>query len=386
MAVWKRTWKTRGGEVREAWCFEYVAADGRRHLRTSKTKKEAVALEGRTKIDVSDGVHVVPDKKLTVASAAQNWLGASRALELERSTLDQYRQHVEFHIDPLIGLVKLSDINVPTVRKFEDRLRKEDRSNAMIGKVMTSLGSILADAQERGQLAKNPVRDLRRNRRRKQQNTEKRKRKLTVGVDIPSPDEIKSILADAQGRWRPLLITAVFTGLRASELRGLRWMDMNLKVSELHVRQRADRYNEIDVPKSEAGHRTVPLPRIVVNTLREWKLACPKSDLGLVFPNGKGNVESLGNIINRGLIPVQLRAGIVTKEGRAKYTGLHSLRHWFASWCINREQDGGLGLPPKNTQELLGHANIAITLDRYGHLFKAEENGGLDKAANTLLG
>ena len=73
------------------------------------------------------------------------------------------------------------------------------------------------------------------------------------------------------GRWRPLLLTAIFTGLRASELRGLRWSDVDLKRGELHVRQRADRYGEIGRPKSEAGERTVPLPPMVVTALREHR-------------------------------------------------------------------------------------------------------------------
>jgi integrase len=256
----------------------------------------------------------------------------------------------------------------------------------MVRKVMVSLGSILADAQEQGLAARNPVRDLRRSRRRKEQHAEKRqKRKIKVGVDIPSPDEAKVIIENAKGRWRPLLVTALLTGLRASELRGLPWRDVDLKTNELHVRQRADRYNEIDVTKSQAGDRTVPFPKFVTATLREWKLACPKGDLDLVFPNGAGNVENLGNIINRGLQPTQVAAGLTTKDGKAKYTGLHSLRHFFASWCINRTKDGGLGLPPKNVQDRMGHATIAITLDTYGHLFKGDDDGELDAAANALL-
>ena len=46
----------------------------------------------------------------------------------------------------------------------------------------------------------------------------------------------------------------------------------------------------------------------------------------------------------------------MTADGKAKYTGLHSLRHFYASWLINRKEDGGLGLPPKVVQERLGHA------------------------------
>ena len=54
---------------------------------------------------------------------------------------------------------------------------------------------------------------------------------------------------------------------------------------------------------------------------------------------------------------------------RAKYPGLHTFRHFYASWCINRKEDGGLGLPAKIVQERLGHSSISMTLDVYGHLF-----------------
>jgi integrase len=58
----------------------------------------------------------------------------------------------------------------------------------------------------------------------------------------------------------------------------------------------------------------------------------------------------------------------------AKYTGLHSLRHFYASWLINRREDGGLALPPKMVQERMGHSHIAVTLDTYGHLFPQENH------------
>ena len=62
---------------------------------------------------------------------------------------------------------------------------------------------------------------------------------------------------------------------------------------------------------------------------------------------------------------------------------MHCLRHFYAKWCINRQKDGGLGLPPKNVQERLGHSTIAMTLDVYGHLFRADEAEELD-AAETV--
>ncbi len=208
----------------------------------------------------------------------------------------------------------------------------------------------------------------------KERQAEKRQKgKLKVGVDIPTREEIKAIVEAAKGRWRPILLTAIFTGLRASELRGLRWADVDIEKRELHVRQRADRYSKIGKPKSDAGERTVPLTPIIVNTLREWKLACPKSEHGLVFPTGVGNVEAHSNIVHRGLAPTLVAAGVAVpaldtagnplkgKDGEpimlAKYTGLHAFRHFYASWCINRRAEGGLELPAKVVQERLGHSS-----------------------------
>ena len=70
----------------------------------------------------------------------------------------------------------------------------------------------------------------------------------------------------------------------------------------------------------------------------------------------------------------------------AKYTGLHALRHFFASWCINRKVDGGLELPLKMVSERLGHSNIAITADLYGHLFPRADDSAELAAAEGKFG
>ena len=137
--------------------------------------------------------------------------------------------------------------------------------------------------------------------------------------------------------------------MRGSELRGLRWSDVDLKKHEFHVRQRADRYNSIGSPKTDASKRVVPFGKVVANTLKEWKLQCPSGEL--VFPNGKGKIEYHTHIVNRGFIPTQIAADIVIKDGKAKYTGLHALRHFYASLCINSREHGGLGFLPKSVQE-----------------------------------
>jgi integrase len=388
VSVRKRGWKTLGGEAKEAWVVDYVDQHGDRHLKTFARKRDADAYHSHVGVDVRAGTHTADSRSVTIAEAGQLWLESGATAKLERSTLEQYRRHLSCHIVPLIGGVKLAQLTIPQVRDFEDRIRI-DRSPPMVRKIRVSLGSILADAQERGLVAQNVVRGLRAKRHRgKDYHTDKRqKSKLKVGVDIPTRDEMRAIVQQLSGRWRPLLLTATFTGLRASELRGLRWADVDLDRRELHVRQRADRWRSLGRPKSEAGERVIPLLPMVVNALREWKLACPKGELDLVFPNKRGQIASYFVVTNGGWTSVQIAAGVVDKQGHAKYAGLHALRHFYASWCINRKADGGLELPLKVVQIRLGHASVQMTADVYGHLFpRGDDEGELVAAEKAFLG
>jgi len=402
VSIRKRAWSTLAGK-HECWLVDYVDQGGVRRAKSFKHKRDAVEFAATTRVQVRQGTHVADSASITVKQAGELWLETSA--DLERSTQDQYKQHLNLHIAPFIGREKLSKITVGFVREFQDRLKQEGRSAVMIRNITRSLGSIIADAQERNLAAHNAVRELHKGRRGRNGQRDRRNGRLKVGVDIPTPEEVRAILGEAEGKWRVLLLTATFSGLRASELRGLRWGDVDLQRGELHVRQRADRYNKFGPPKSAAGERTTPLPPTVVAELREWKLVCPKRDgrLGLVFPNTLGKIESLSKIVSHGLIPAVLAAGLTLPvlddqgipkrdaEGKpivkAKYSGLHSLRHFFASWCINRKEDGGLGLPGKVVQERLGHASITMTMDRYGHLFpRGDDTAELAAAERALLG
>jgi integrase len=329
-----------------------------------------------------------------VEKAGKLWIISGQNAGLKRSTINQRTSHYENHIKTLIGDMLLSRLTVPAVRDFEDRMRHEGRSPAMVTKVLTSLGSILSDANERGLATRNPVRDIKGSRKGRDRRLEKRQKgRIEVGVDIPTRGEIKALVEALTDHWRPLLITAVFTGMRSSELRGLRWQDVNLKAGEISVRQRADQFKKIGPTKSEAGNRTIAVPPLVTNALKELRLK-QQSGTELVFANSDGEPRSHTNIVNEGLIPAMIGAG-VTKPGKsrkgkpiavAKYTGLHALRHFYASWLINRKEDGGLGLPAKMVQERLGHASIVMTMDVYGHLFpRADDGRELADAASALL-
>jgi len=381
MSVRKRIWTTAKGLQRQAWLVDYVDTHGKRRAKTFSHKKAADAFYATALVEIRDGVHVADRASITVGAAGKLWLASGEAAGLERSTLDQRRQHLDFHITPFIGTTRLAAFNAPAARAFEDALRAGGRSAAMCRKVMTSLGTLLADAAERGLVVRNAVRELRRGRNRRADAGEKRRAgRLRVGVDIPTPAEIRTLVPFLAGRWRPLLLTAILAGLRASELRGLRWRDVDLAAGVLHVRQRADRYNKIGAPKSQAGERAVPIPPMLQRELAAWRLVCPASPYDLAFPNAKGNPESLANIRNRGLVPAWQAAGIA-----GRYEGMHSLRHFYASWLINRKVDGGLELPMKTVQARMGHATLAITADTYGHLFPADDHAAEMAAGEAAL-
>jgi len=385
MSVRKRTWTTSSGEAKAAWAVDYRDTGGKRRLKTFRLKKDADSFAATSHVEVASGRHVADRGSVTVAQAGMLWIDASEAAGLEQSTVNQYQQHTRLHINPFIGDALLSKLTVPLVRKFSDDLRAADRSMAMVRKVLVSLGSLIADAQERGLVGRNVVRDMR-GRRKSIDKTEKRQKgRLKVGIDIPTPEEVKAILSVLEGHWRPIILTAVLTGMRASELRGLSWAGVDLDRNEIRVYQRADRFNRIGPPKSVAGERTIPITPMVATELKQWKELCPAGDLDLVFPTGSGNVESHSNLRSRGLIPFVERAGVIDRDGNAKYSGLHSLRHFYASWCINRKEDGGLGLLPKTVQERMGHSSITMTLDVYGHLFPRNDNTEEMAAAEAVL-
>jgi integrase len=406
MSVRKRTWTTKG-ETREAWIVDYTDAGGTRRLKTFKRKRDADTFAASTRIELGKGTHVADRATVTVAEAAAAWMERGENAGLERSTLAAYRSHVELHIGPFIGRTKLNRLTVPGVQAFAQQLRDNDRSPALVRKVLASLTGIVDDAIGEGIATHNPVRDSAPHRRSKRHGkaTARDVKRLEVGVDIPSPAEVRAILTAAAGWLRPFLMVAAMTGLRASELRGLAWVDVDLVKGILTVRQRADRWGVMGEPKSAAGRRTIPLPPSVVTALKEWKLACPlyrerkdgPGKLWLVFPNSVGKTFELSHITARHYWPLLIAAGVAVPrappeldgDGKpamaAKYPGLHCLRHFFCSWCAAPVKDGGLGLPLKTVQVRMGHSKLAITADRYGHLFPSTDDAELLAAGEKAL-
>ena len=397
-SVRKRAWVS-GGEEKAAWVVDYFDQGGERHIKTFGKKKDADAYLIGVLHEVKEGTHTAPRASIAVAEAADMWLRKAALDKLERSTLKQYRNHVEHHIKPLLGRVKLASLTTPVVQKFADDLLDrpfaddptQRLSRGMAKKVLASLKGIIKEAQRKGKIAKNPAEPV------SIKVPKRGTRKIKAGRDFPSKAEANAILGKAAGRWRPLIVTAVFTGMRSSELRGLRWQDVDFDAEAIHVHQRADAWGEMGAPKSEAGERTIPMTPMVANVLKEWKLQCPRKgkgakgegdpgELDLVFPNGEGNPESHANIANRGFYPLLVECGIAKQTGKdetgepmfkAKY-GLHTLRHFFASWLIEQE------FSPKKVQEMLGHSSMQMTYDVYGHIFPTLEDDHAKMAEGEL--
>ncbi|WP_022684604.1 tyrosine-type recombinase/integrase [Sphingobium bisphenolivorans] len=365
-SIRKRSWNAPDGSEKTAWLVDYRDQAGKRRAKSFARKKDAEAWLVGAAWQVSQGVHTPDSASVTVKKAAELWIEKAEAEDRERSTVKQYKELERLHISPLIGSVKLSRLTMPMVEQYRDDLIAT-RSRAMAGKAVRALSMVLAEAQRRGLVAQNVAKGVKVVR----QGREKAK------IEIPTKQELKALLTAATDDEKPLIMTAILTGLRSSELRGLRWADVNLKKATISVSQRADQWGEIGPPKSAAGFRTVPISPALVTVLKAWKLRCPNSTLDLVFPTTTGTPQLHQNMLRRKFIPLQVRAGVtrpkldakdkpvMDQEGQPVLTGrygFHALRHAAASGWIAQRID------LKRLQIWIGHENIQLTIDTYGHL------------------
>src|SRR5262245_57263565 len=244
MSIRKRTLKSGVG----VWQVDYKDSAGIRRHRQFPTRRAATAFGLQAGHEVTTGTHTADSASITVCEAAELWLARGRRDGLEQTTIESYEDHVRLHIVPRIGAVKLSRLTRPSVNAFIDQLLADGRSQDMARRVRGSLAAIVSEAQDRGLVAVNNVRQARQR---------KRSRRERPRPQMLSKPELKAVIAATPPRSQPLILTAIFTGLRGSELRGLKWEDVDLKAGELHVCRRVDRYNQFGPPMSEAGTRDI---------------------------------------------------------------------------------------------------------------------------------
>jgi integrase len=377
VSVRKREWTTPSGERKVAWLVDYRDTTGARRAKQFTRKKEADEFETTTNWQVRQGTHTADSQSITVAKAGESWLARGRREGLEHSTLKAYGQHLQKHIVPFLGAKRLNQLTRPMIEEYRDTLLDEGRSHAMAKRVLASLSAIVKEAQRLGYVAQNVAQGVtvKRSGRHKAKVTPPTKAQIRALIDASRAPEARPIEA-------PLLLVLLFAGLRASEVRGLPWRNVDLKANTIKIDQRADLKNHIGAPKSASGIRIIPIPPMVTAELRKWKLRCPPSDLDLVFPSESGTPIFHPNLVLRFQEPLQLRAGItqpsvvrgkpkVNNDGQPVLEGifsLHDFRHACASlWIEQRVQ-------PKRVQTWMGHHSIQVTFDTYGHLFAASED------------
>lgn len=386
--VKKRSWRTARGEHKEAWRVSYTDREGERQHKQFGLKRDAEAYRIKVEGEIAAGIHTPDSKSVTVGEAANIWIAACEANGCDRGTLKTYREIVNRHIRPQLGSEKLSRLSAPRVIVFRDAMMLT-RSHAMASKAVRHLSMILAEAMRRGLVAQNVARPVkvRRPRGEKRQGLAKR-------AEIPPIAHLKAMLeaADRLAHEDPclpvLLRVVMLCGLRASEVRGFPWSNANLKAPDLTVSQRADRWNEIGPPKSGAGHRIIPIGPSLATALKAWKLRCPPSPLGLMFPNRRGGVIDQRGFI-RLLLKVQIAAELAIDTGNRDAKGnvswrprydWHHLRHVAASNWLNE------GIDLKRLQTWIGHESIQLTIDIYGHLIvDAKKDAALAAGSEAAL-
>jgi integrase len=197
-----------------------------------------------------------------------------------------------------------------------------------------------------------------------------------------TPEQTKRLVEFvSEDRLAALYVLAVTAGLRQGELLGLKWEDVDLDHGILHVKRTIkDGKPVYGTPKTAKGRRSVKLTAKAVEALEKHRerqieerkqLVKLRRACDLVFPTRVGTPISRHNLVTRSFKPPLVRAGLPDIR-------FHDLRHTCATLMLV------VGTNPKVVQEMLGHANVSITLDTYSHLLPNMQGEAVGRLDNLL--
>lgn len=321
------------------------------------TQVGLTARDGQTRTSSDD------ERRPTLRTYAEQWLIGIDGLVRPR-TLEGYTYRLEQHVLPALGDRTLDELGVDDVLALIASLRARGYSGWTVRSILCPLSRCLNHAVRRDVIPVSPMSKLDRTERPAVWVREQR---------ILNSDEIHRLLDAAPPRYRTLLATAIFTGLRQSELLGLKWSDIDLPAQVIHVRRALDRESKPTEPKTRNARRDVVLMPALARALEELKATTrfgAPSDW--VFVSTVGTPLHWRNVSRRALKPALRDAGI---ELPFRW---HDLRHTCASLQIA----GGANVVFVSRQ--LGHGSGDITLRVYGHLFDRAEHA--EKARAVLEG
>lgn len=353
-----RTCRSRGGG-RCSCTPSYQASvfdvrQGKKIRKTFPSKAAARTWRQDALVAVRNG-KLTTTRKVTVRQAAEEWLAdAERGVVTNRSgdrykpsAIRAYRQSLRLRILDDLGERQFSQITRGDLQRLVDRLVADGLSASTVQCSLLPLRAMYKRAISLDELTVNPTTGL-------------RLPAIRGGRDrIVTPQQAgKLIDALPTVHDRALWGTALYAGLRRGELLALRWEDIDLKAAQIDVQRSWDVAEGHDVgPKSAVGRRKVPIASRLKALLAAHRLA-GRTD-GLVF--GENGTRAMSPAASTS------RADAAWKAAKLERITLHEARHTYASLMI------AAGVNAKALSTYMGHANISITLDRYGHLMPGNE-------------
>ena len=363
--------RTRGPDV---WCFRWreAGADGRRiHRRivlgTAEELKNIASARKivtglRSEININD--IRIRRESITLADLSRRFQQrelADRNPRIAYSTKKAYAGYLEKWIEPRWGEYSLLEIRAVEVESWLKSLNRAPGTRCKIRNVM----SLLFNHGRRHDLCdRNPIEWVRQSAKRR------------TAPDILTTNEVQGLLANLRFRERTLVLLAVTTGLRRSELFALKWKDVDFQGKQICV-TRSIVQNVIGVCKTESSQKPVPAHDDLMKALREWRGQTPyKSSESWVFasPANQGRRPYLAQqIMQRHILPIARKLGI------AKRIGWHTFRHTYSTLLRST------GAELKIMQELLRHSTIRVTLDTYTQAVTTEKRNAQEAVVALLF-
>jgi integrase len=343
----------------EAWV--YSKRDGKKISKKFAREAEAKSWRGDAVSALSKGALRMP-KRTTIRQAWDEWLAGAEAGTVRNrsgdrfkpSALRAYRGAMRLRVLPKLGDVRLDELRRSDLQEFADGLLAEGLSPSYIQTTLLPVRAIVRRALTRDELPANPC----------------------AGLQLPavrgrrdryaSSEEAETLITAVPVEDRAIWATAMYAGLRLGELRALRVEDVDLATGVIRVEHGWDPSEGQIELKSHAGRRKVPVAAILRDYLAEHLARCSRRGPELIF----GRTPTLPFVANR----IQERADEAWKDADLDRLTPHACRHTFASLMI------AASVNAKALSTFMGHANISITLDRYGHLMPGSE----EEAAGLL--
>lgn len=363
--------RKRGPDV---WCFRWREAgpDGRRiHRRIvlgTADELKSIASARETVVGLRHEINLnnirTRKEAITLADLSRHYRQlelADRNLRISYSTKKGHAGYLEKWIDPRWGEYRLLDVQAVEVESWLKSLNRAAGTRSKIRNVM----SLLFNHGRRHELCdRNPIRWVR----------QSAKRRATP--DILTRDEVQGLLTNLRFRERTLVLLAVTTGLRRSELFALKWKDLDFQTKQIYV-TRSIVQNVVGICKTESSQKPVPAHHDLVEALREWHQQTPyQSSESWVFasPVSQGRWPYLAQeIMRQHILPLARKLGIT------KRIGWHTFRHPYSTLLRST------GAELKIMQELLRHSTIRVTLDTYTQAVTTEKRNAQDAVVALLF-